>query len=191
VSNPCSRGSRDRALGSRPRIRTTVVHPRPRTRHPLATEAVAELCASAVRGQELDSLRAALRSAASHVVAGRRIRSAASPATSAYAAASRKKWLPAATMTSGASEGSGYRRGGYVATACTTVASHNPNRICRAGLFLRRYFFVRARCLVAPGPGIVSISSVRRDLVPFGTIAATTGFLSTLRSCRRGGFSLR
>jgi hypothetical protein len=94
------------------RIRTTVVHPRPRTRHPLATEAVAELCASAVRGQELDSLLAALWSAASHVVAGRRIRSAASPATSAYAAASRKKWLPAARMTSGASEGTGYRRGG-------------------------------------------------------------------------------
>jgi len=42
-----------------------------------------------------------------------------------------------------------------------------------------------------PGPGRFSISSGRSDLVPFGTIAATTGFLSIFRRCRRGGFSLR
>ena len=63
--------------------------------------------------------------------------------------------------------------------------------IGRAGLFLRSYFFVRARRIVAPGPGRFSISSGRSDLVPFGTIAATTGFLSIFRRCRRGGFSLR
>src|SRR6185312_1506204 len=91
----------------------------------------------------------------------------------------------------GASEGIGYRRGGYVATALRDGCFMQPSMTRSAALFLRRYFFVRVRCFAAPGPGIVSISSVRRDLVPFGTIAATTGFLSTLRSCRRGGLSLR
>ena len=39
--------------------------------------------------------------------------------------------------------------------------------------------------------GIASTSLARSVLVPFGTSAATTGFLSTLRRSRRGGFSLR
>src|SRR5262249_9106686 len=47
------------------------------------------------------------------------------------------------------------------------------------------------RYLLAPGPGIVSISSGWSDLVPCGTSAATTGFLSTLRRSSRGGCSLR
>src|SRR6266496_6246400 len=88
------------------------------------------------------------------------------------------------------SDGSRYRRGGYVATVsegCFMQLSTTG----QASLFLRSYFFLRTRRVVAPGPGRVSISSVRSDLVPFGTIAATTGFLSTLRRCRRGGFSLR
>src|SRR6476646_10646899 len=91
----------------------------------------------------------------------------------------------------GTSDGGGYRRGGYVATALRERCFMQPATDRSSRPIPRRYFFGRARCLLAPGPGIVSISSVRRDLVPFGTIAATTGFLSTLRSCRRGGFSLR
>src|SRR6266542_511159 len=91
----------------------------------------------------------------------------------------------------GASDGSRYSRGGYVASVLYEGCFMQPSTACRAGLFLRSYFFLRARPVVAPGPGRVSISSVRSDLVPFGTIAATTGFLSTLRSWRRGGFSLR
>src|SRR3989454_10876965 len=89
------------------------------------------------------------------------------------------------------SDGSRYRRGGYVATVSCEGCVIQLSTTGRAGLFLRSYFFLRARRVVAPGPGRVSISSVRSDLVPFGTIAATTGFLSTLRRCKRGGFSLR
>src|SRR5437879_4242312 len=72
-----------------------------------------------------------------------------------------------------------------------SVASCNPQRLVEPAYSCAAYFFVRARPFVAPGPAGVSISSGRRLLVPFGTIAATTGFLSTLRRWRRGGFSLR
>src|SRR5438874_8595231 len=91
----------------------------------------------------------------------------------------------------GASDGSRYSRGGYVVAVLCEGCVMQPTTTDRAGLFLRSYFFFRGRRVVAPGPGRISISSVRSDLVPFGTIAATTGFLSSLRRCKRGGFSLR
>src|SRR6187551_2557284 len=102
-----------------------------------------------------------------------------------------------------AGDGSRYRRGRAVVVFVSSVGSciMQPS-FCtaatrdRGGLFRGYCFFARAdlrrgALFVAPGPSRVSISSGRRDLVPFGTIAATTGFLSTLRSWRRGGFSLR
>jgi hypothetical protein len=70
------------------RLLTTVVHPRPSTRQPLWPPTRSPSC---------------VRSAASRSVAGRGVRTAASAAastaTSAPAAASRKNWLPVATMT--------------------------------------------------------------------------------------------
>src|SRR6266567_4687099 len=91
----------------------------------------------------------------------------------------------------GTTDGSRYRRRGCVATVLCAGCFMQPTTTDRAGLFLRSYFFFRGLRFVPPVPGPISLSSVRSDLVPFGTIASTTGFLSTLRRCRRGGFSLR
>src|SRR5262249_17729391 len=67
-------------------------------------------------------------------------------------------------------------------------------RVCRpipeSYFFFARAGLRRGALPVAPAPGGGSLSAVRSDLVPCGTIAATTGFLSVLRSCKRGGFSL-